>query len=399
MYDVRVQYPEPPEPPPEAPGHNANQYPEPPPPRSGAPPAPRPVGLYASPSQPPRGEHAPQFAKSPRVKLAPIEICSPLKKKLPSVVAASATSPLRPVDSPQKHHGGRPLKPIGHAPSPPSFGTLLQSGIAYTEKEEQLMKNHEKVHGVRTISMSPRGQGSRLGEEYKMDFKAAGPAPEPGLKEVVFHPGSLGLFYKVQSGCIISVSPHGQAGVAGVSIGWVITKVEGSIYSISLLNAHVNGSYNYTVTFERCPQQPVCLAPAEMPCETDHYDLWVTPPPSPPGQFPPLAPEEEPSFAPEEEEAISSADGDEPPTAPQEAGSSSASAGKGKAAGWLPPPEYPLDGTEEYDLWQSDQSLPSAEKESGSPPWPPLAPDEEPPLAPEEVPLGRDDPVLAPAER
>jgi len=138
----------------------------------------------------------------------------------------------------------------------------------------------------------------------------------------LFHPGELGLFYQLQSGCITRVAPVGQACIAGVRTGWVMTKIGNRPYSLILLNSLINGTTDYTITFRRLEgeteDQPPPTPPPESPRDCNpRGTLWDAGIHSA-SIFPPLAPGEEPEEAPEE---VVNDDDDEPAAAPEDLGS------------------------------------------------------------------------------
>lgn len=246
---------------------------------------------------------------------------------------------------------------------------------------------------------------------------------EERFKSVTFHSGDVGFSHDLQSGSITEVIPNGQAGLAGVRVGWAIDEVDGRPYSASLLQQLAAIAFDFTVKFERREKlgelPEVSLAPPEP--QSDCLEpglLWSLEPAATP--LPPLAPEEveeELPLAPEERQlAAGGAEIDSPVLAPPEGGDRCpkvvcrveqvlSATDSGSQSPTLkhfppprtPPPESPRDCLERGDLWNSESS-PSAT------PLPPLAPEEEEeqlPLAPEEVPRFADrlnSPILAPQE-
>jgi len=66
---------------------------------------------------------------------------------------------------------------------------------------------------------------------------------------VTFLPGQLGLIASRFKGYVSELNDDGQARAAGVQVGWFIVQVDGVPYSQARLNAKMEGSRPYTISF------------------------------------------------------------------------------------------------------------------------------------------------------
>merc|ERR1711957_717593 len=64
-----------------------------------------------------------------------------------------------------------------------------------------------------------------------------------------FQPGSIGLTANWANGRVSSVAQGGQAEREGVEVGMIFAAIEGRPFSVPLLDQHIAGQNEYTVTF------------------------------------------------------------------------------------------------------------------------------------------------------